>query len=74
MTKKKIDLYTKILLKYQNEVTPIAKVGLDVKSEGEFLTMINQNKQETYRLRISEIKRINEIINKFLRKNFKDKE
>ena len=113
---KKIDLYTKILLKYQNGVTPVAKVGLGVKSEGElvisgtkgyiyvpspwwkteyfelrfedftknkkyfypfqgdglryemveFLNMINQNKQETYKLKISEIKIINEIIEKFL--------
>lgn len=113
---KKIDLYTKILLKYQNGITPVAKVGLGVKSEGEliisgtkgyiyvpspwwkteyfelrfenfnknrkyfypfqgeglryeiaeFLNMINQNKQETYKLKISEIKIINEIIEKFL--------
>ncbi|WP_462351510.1 Gfo/Idh/MocA family oxidoreductase [Fusobacterium varium] len=120
---KKIDLYTKILLKYQNGITPVAKVGLGVKSEGEliisgtkgyiyvpspwwkteyfelkfedfnknrkyfypfqgeglryeiaeFLNMINQNKQETYKLKISEIKIINEIINKFLRRNFKIK-
>lgn len=28
--------------------------------------MINQNKQETYKLKISEIKIINEIIEKFL--------
>ena len=34
---KKIDLYTKILLKYQNGITPIAKVGLGVKSEGELI-------------------------------------
>lgn len=115
--KKKIDLYTKILLKYQNGVTPVAKVGLGVKSEGEliisgtrgyiyvpspwwkteyfelrfeefnknrkyfypfqgeglryeiveFLDMINQNNQETYKLKISEIKIINEILNKYLR-------
>ena len=32
----------------------------------EFLNMINQNKQETYKLKISEIKIINEIIEKFL--------
>lgn len=114
---KKIDLYTKILLKYQNGVTPVAKVGLGVKSEGEliisgtrgyiyvpspwwkteyfelrfeefnknrkyfypfqgeglryeiveFLDMINQNNQETYKLKISEIKIINEILNKYLR-------
>lgn len=114
--KKKIDLYTKILLKYQSGIIPVAKVGLGVKSEGEliisgtkgyiyvpspwwkteyfelrfedftknkkyfypfqgeglryeiaeFLNMINQNKQETYKLKISEIKIINEIIEKFL--------
>ncbi|MFR3818845.1 MAG: Gfo/Idh/MocA family oxidoreductase, partial [Fusobacterium varium] len=114
---KKIDLYTKILLKYQNGVTPVAKVGLGVKSEGEliisgtrgyiyvpspwwkteyfelrfeefnknrkyfypfqgeglryeiveFLDMINQNNQETYKLKISEIKIINEILYKYLR-------
>ncbi len=113
---KKIDLYTKILLKYQSGIIPVAKVGLGVKSEGEliisgtkgyiyvpspwwkteyfelrfedfaknkkyfypfqgeglryeiaeFLNMINQNKQETYKLKISEIKIINEIIEKFL--------
>lgn len=116
MIKKKIDLYTKILLKYQSGIIPVAKVGLGVKSEGEliisgtkgyiyvpspwwkteyfelrfedftknkkyfypfqgeglryeiaeFLNMINQNKQETYKLKISEIKIINEIIEKFL--------
>lgn len=114
---KKIDLYTKILLKYQDGITPVAKVGLGVKSEGEliisgtkgyiyvpspwwkteyfelrfenfnknrkyfypfqgeglryeiaeFLNMINQNKQETYKLKISEIKIINEIIVKYLK-------
>lgn len=119
---KKIDLYTKILLKYQNGVTPVAKVGLGVKSEGEliisgtrgyiyvpspwwkteyfelrfedfnknrkyfypfqgeglryeiaeFLTMINQNKQETYKLKISEIKIINNLIEKFLKNDRKN--
>lgn len=114
---KKIDLYTKILLKYQNGITPIAKVGLGVKSEGEliisgtkgyiyvpspwwkteyfelrfedfsknkkyfypfqgegiryeiaeFLNMIIQNKQETYKLKSSESKILNEIIEKFLK-------
>lgn len=34
---KKIDLYTKIFLKYSNELTAIAKVGLGVKSEGELI-------------------------------------
>ena len=33
----------------------------------EFLDMINQNNQETYKLKISEIKIINEILNKYLR-------
>ena len=36
--------------------------------------MINQNKQETYKLKISEIKIINEVINKFLQKRFENKE
>lgn len=113
---KKIDLYTKILLKYQNGITPIAKVGLGVKSEGEliisgtkgyihvsspwwkteyfelrfedfsknkkyfypfqgdglryeiaeFLNMINQDKQETYKLKSIESKIINEIINEII--------
>ncbi|OFL79632.1 MULTISPECIES: Gfo/Idh/MocA family oxidoreductase [Fusobacterium] len=119
---KKIDLYTKILLKYQNGITPIAKVGLGVKSEGEliisgtkgyiyvpspwwkteyfelrfedfaknkkyfysfqgeglryeiaeFLNMIILNKQETYKLKSSESKIINEIIEKFLEKDKKN--
>lgn len=35
--KKGIDLYTKIFLKYPKGLTPIAKVGLGVKSEGELI-------------------------------------
>lgn len=120
---KKIDLYTKILLKYQNGIIPIAKVGLGVKSEGEliisgtkgyiyvpfpwwkteyfelrfedfvknkkyfysfqgeglryeiaeFLNMIILNKQETYKLKSSESKIINEIIEKFLEKDKKSR-
>lgn len=34
---KKVDLYTKIFLKYPKELTAIAKVGLGVKSEGELI-------------------------------------
>lgn len=111
----KIDLYSKILLEYENGVYPIAKVGLGVKSEGEliisgtkgyiyvpapwwkteyfeirfedfsknkkyfyqfqedglryeiaeFLHLINNKKLESYKLKISEIKIINEIISEF---------
>ena len=35
--KKKIDLYTKIFLKYSKDLIAIAKVGLGVKSEGELI-------------------------------------
>ena len=67
---KKIDLYTKILLKYQSGIIPVAKVGLGVKSEGELIISGTKGyiyvpspwwKTEYFELRFEDFAKNNEV-------------